>query len=76
MKRYLLSTVSYSAMALAVMINQKILDRASPEFQQYRSQAQKALSRMVFGGKWHQPVFRRSHFIKPDNWNEAPLVQS
>lgn len=32
--------------------------------------------RMTFRGKPFLSVFHAGHYIKPDNWAEAPLAQS
>lgn len=75
LRRYLLGTVSYSTMALAVMINQEIVDRKSSQFLEYRNKAQKSLLNTVIFGKPYQPMFRPTHFVKPDNWDSSPKAR-
>lgn len=76
MRAYLMGTVSLSAMMLSLMLYWEQDNTREPDFLEYRKKAAKALISMTVHGKPYQPMFRRTHFIKPDNLNEAPLVQS
>lgn len=76
MLRLLLTSVSYGAMTVLSMHHAEEAQRKSEAFMSFVEARRKHSLRMTFRGKPFLPVFHAGHYIKPDNWAEAPLVQS
>jgi hypothetical protein len=76
MLRFLTTTVSYAAMTILSMHYAEEDQRKSQAFMDYVEASRKHRLRITFRGKPFLPVFHAGHRIKPDNWAEAPLVQS
>lgn len=76
MLRHLLTSVSYGAMTTLSMHYAEEDQRKSEAFMSFVEAQRKHTLRMTFRGKPFLPVFHAGHYIKPDNWAEAPLVQS
>lgn len=76
MLRFLMTSVSYGAMTVLSMHYAEEAQRKSEAFMSFVEVHRKHSLRMTFRGKPFLPVFHTGHYIKPDNWAEAPLVQS
>lgn len=75
-KAQLLTTVSYGAMLTLIGHYQEEAQRKTEEFQNWVKHVYKARVMATLRGRPYQGVFRAENKIRPDNWNEAPLVQS
>ena len=64
---YLMSSVSFSAMSLSLMLYQEQDERYSKRFMQYQRDSEKHLLKVTIHGRPYQPMFRPTHFIQPSN---------
>lgn len=70
MLKHYLTSVSYQAMSLSLMLYQEQDDRFTQRFMKHEEATRKHTLQMTFRGRPHQPMFRPTHHIKPANWNE------
>lgn len=68
----LLTSASHWCLMLVGMIDKEAAYIKSPLYHRQKASFEKFVLWETLKGKPFRPVFRATHFIKPDNFNEVP----
>lgn len=74
-KARLMTSVSYGAMMILTGHYMEEAQRKTEQFKDWAKFAFDARVKAILHGRPFQAMFRPEDKIKPDNWDEAPLVQ-